>query len=176
MVAVATLFTLARFSEAFLILKAADAGFTAAAVPLVLVAMNAAYALSAYPAGKWSDRVNRWVILGLGSGLLIAADLVLASTDSVAGALVGIALWGVHLGCTQGLFAALVADTANPEQRGTAFGVFNLVTGVALLAASALAGVIWDRFGPATTFLTGATFAALSTAAALTLHAAGRLR
>jgi MFS family permease len=174
-VAVATLFTLARFSEAFLILKAADAGFSAAAVPLVLVAMNAAYALSAYPAGKWSDRVNRWVILGIGSGLLIASDLVLASTDSIAGALVGIALWGVHLGCTQGLFAALVADTATPEQRGTAFGVFNLVTGVALLAASALAGVIWDRFGPAPTFLTGATLAALSAAAALTLHATGRL-
>ena len=174
-VTVATLFTLARFSEAFLILKAADAGFSAASVPLVLVAMNVAYALSAYPAGKWSDRASRWAILGLGAGLLIASDLVLASTDSVGGALAGIALWGVHLGCTQGLFAALVADTASPEQRGTAFGVFNLVTGVALLAASALAGVVWDRFGPAATFLTGATFAALSTAAALALHATGRL-
>ncbi|HEX5047325.1 MAG TPA: MFS transporter [Gammaproteobacteria bacterium] len=167
-VAVATLFTLARFSEAFLILKAADVGFSAAAVPLVLVAMNAAYALSAYPAGKWSDRASRWTILALGSGLLIASDLVLAAAHSAAGALAGIALWGVHLGCTQGLFAALVADTAAPAQRGTAFGMFNLVTGVALLAASALAGVVWDRFGPGATFLTGAALAALSAAVALT--------
>lgn len=175
-VAVATLFTLARFSEAFLILKAADVGFAAATVPLVLVAMNVAYALSAYPAGKWSDRVNRWAILGLGSALLIAADVVLAYADSVVGAFVGVALWGVHLGCTQGLFSALVADASSPEQRGTAFGVFYLVTGVALLAASVLAGAVWDRLGPDATFLTGAMLAAVSAGVALVLYSSGRLR
>ena len=171
---VAALFTLARFSEAFLILKAADDGVAAAAVPLVLVAMNVTYALSAYPAGKWSDRVNRWGILGFGSALLIVADLLLAYSGTVTGAFAGIAVWGLHLGCTQGLFSALVADTSSPQQRGTAFGIFYLVTGVALLTASALAGVLWDRLGPAATFLVGAALAAVSAAVALLLYATAR--
>jgi MFS family permease len=176
LVCVAGMFTLARFSEAFLILKATDTGFIAAAVPLVLVAMNVAYALSAYPAGKLSDRVDRWLILGLGAALLIAADIVLAASGSVLATLLGIALWGVHMGCTQGLFAALVADVSSEQQRGTAFGVFNLVCGVALLVASVLAGVVWDRYGPAVTFLTGATLAGASAAVALVLYATGRLQ
>jgi MFS family permease len=169
-VSVAALFTLARFSEAFLILKAADDGVAAAAVPLVLVTMNVAYSLSAYPAGKWSDRVSRWGVLGIGSAVLVAADAVLAYAGSIAGAFLGIALWGVHLGCTQGLFSALVADASSPEQRGSAFGIFHLVTGFALLTASALAGVLWDRLGPAATFLVGAGLAALSAAVAFVLY------
>ncbi|HET8697536.1 MAG TPA: MFS transporter [Gammaproteobacteria bacterium] len=169
-VSVAALFTLARFSEAFLILKAADDGVAAAAVPLVLVAMNVAYSLSAYPAGRWSDRVSRWVVLGVGSGVLVAADAVLAYSGSIAGAFLGIALWGVHLGCTQGLFSALVADASSAEQRGTAFGIFHLVTGFALLTASALAGVLWDRLGPAATFLVGSGLAALSAGVAFLVY------
>jgi MFS family permease len=172
---VSSLFTLARFSEAFLILKVADVGLDAARVPVVLVLMNVAYAACAYPAGWLSDRADRWTVIAAGAALLIAADLVLAWSTSVAGALFGIVLWGVHMGCTQGLFAALVADAARPEQRGTAFGVFNLVSGLALLAASALAGAVWDRAGAAATFLLGAGLTGLAIAAALALRAVGRL-
>jgi MFS family permease len=175
LVVVAALFSLARFSEAFLILEASSEGLTAAAVPLVLVVMNAAYAVSAYPAGKLSDRMDRWLVLALGAGLLIAADIVLAVSNSIAGAALGVAIWGMHMGCTQGLFAALVVDTSGPEQRGTAFGVFNLMTGLALLAASVIAGLVWDGHGSAATFLTGASLAAAAAAAALVLHATGRL-
>ena len=174
-VLVASLFTLARFSEAFLILKVADVGLAAARVPVVLVLMNVAYAACAYPAGWLSDRANRWTVIGAGAALLIAADLVLAWSTSVAGALLGIVLWGVHMGCTQGLFAALIADAARPEQRGTAFGVFNLVSGIALLAASALAGAVWDRAGAAATFTMGAALTAVAIAVALALRAVGRL-
>ncbi|HET7134106.1 MAG TPA: MFS transporter, partial [Gammaproteobacteria bacterium] len=169
-VSAAALFTLARFSEAFLILKAAADGVAAAAVPLVLVTMNVAYSLCAYPAGKWSDRVSRWAVLGIGSAVLVAADAVLAYSGSIAGAFLGIALWGMHLGFTQGLFSALVADASSPEQRGTAFGIFHLVTGFALLTASALAGVLWDRLGPAATFLVGAALAAVSAGVAFLLY------
>src|SRR5690606_21112403 len=144
LVVVATLFTLARFSEAFLVLKADDAGLALALVPLVLVVMNIAYSLSAYPAGFVSDRFNRYAVLGFGALFLIAADLVLAFTGTVAGTLAGVALWGLHMGFTQGLFAALVADASAERVRGTAFGVFNLVTGIVLLAASVLAGVLWE--------------------------------
>src|SRR5690606_21144161 len=117
----------------------------AAYVPLVLVVMNVSYALSAYPAGAMSDRLDRWGVLAAGAVLLIGADLLLAASDSVVLAMVGIAIWGLHMGLTQGLFAALVADTTDETHRGTAFGLFNLVTGVVLLAASVLAGVVWDR-------------------------------
>jgi MFS family permease len=170
LVVVAALFTLARFSEAFLILKIADVGLSVAYVPAVLVVMNAAYALSAYPAGWLSDRVNRWGVFAVGAALLIAADLVLAFGTSIALAGVGVALWGLHMGFTQGLLAALVADTASAEQRGTAFGVFNLVTGLALLVASVLAGVLWDRGGPTLTFLTGAALTAAAGVVAFALH------
>jgi MFS family permease len=176
LVAVAGLFTLARFSEAFLILKVADAGLAAAYVPLVLVVLNVAYSACAYPAGWLSDRTNRWIVIGAGAALLIAADLVLARSTSVEGAMLGIVLWGLHMGFTQGLFAALVADAAPAELRGSAFGMFNLVCGVALLGASAAAGVVWDRFGASATFNVGAALTAAAAAAAAVLYATGRLR
>jgi MFS family permease len=175
LVVVATLFTLARFSEAFLILKVADVGLGMAYVPAVLVVMNAAYAVSAYPAGWLSDRMNRWAVFAVGAALLIAADLVLAFGSSVAVVGIGVALWGLHMGFTQGLLAALVADSARAEQRGTAFGVFNLVTGLALLVASVLAGVLWDRGGPQLTFLAGATLTAAAGVALLALRGLGKI-
>jgi MFS family permease len=175
LVLVAALFTLARFSEAFLILKSTAEGLGAVYVPAVLVVMNVAYALSAYPAGWLSDRVNRWGVFGVGAALLIAADVVLAFAASLPATAAGIVLWGLHMGFTQGLLAALVADTAGPAQRGTAFGVFNFVTGLALLAASVLAGVLWEHGGPALTFLAGAALTAVAGLVALALHAAGRI-
>ena len=175
LVLVAALFTLARFSEAFLILKVADVGLRVGYVPAVLVVMNVAYALSAYPAGWLSDRVNRWGVFAVGAALLIAADLVLAFGASIALAGVGIVLWGLHMGFTQGLLAALVADAAREDQRGTAFGVFNFVTGLALLAASVLAGVLWDRGGPSLTFLTGAALTAGAGVVALALYGLGKI-
>ena len=175
LVLVAGLFTLARFSEAFLVLEASNAGLSAAWVPIVLVVMNVAYSFSAYPAGWLSDRVNRWAVLGAGSALLIVADLMLAASDSLAVVMLAIAVWGLHMGFTQGLFAALIADAAAADRRGTAFGVFYFVSGLALLAASVAAGVIWDAFGSAATFLTGAAVTAFAGAAALVLYAAGQL-
>jgi MFS family permease len=176
LVAVAALFTLARFSEAFLILKIAAVGLSPSYVPLVLVLMNLAYAACAYPAGWLSDRANRWWVIGVGAALLIGADLVLAASTSVRFALLGIVLWGLHMAFTQGLFAALVADAARPEHRGTAFGMFNLVSGLALLAASTLAGVVWDWAGAAATFFTGAGLTAAAVLVALVLGALGLLR
>ena len=135
-VGVAFLFTLARFSEAFLILRAEAAGLPLMLVPLVLVAMNAVYALSAWPVGALSDRTGRMGLLGVGLGLLIVADLVLAFSEGLFGMALGVLVWGLHMGFTQGLLSTLVAETVPPELRGTAFGMFNLVTGVALLLAS----------------------------------------
>ena len=166
----AALFTLARFSEAFLILKAAEGGLRFAYVPAVLVVMNVAYALSAYPAGWLSDRMNRWGVFAVGAALLVVADIVLAFASSLAAIGLGVVLWGLHMGFTQGLLAALVADSSRAEQRGSAFGVFNLVTGLALLAASVLAGVLWDRGGPELTFLAGAALAAIAAIVAFALH------
>lgn len=161
-VCVATVFTLARFSEAFLILRAQAMGLPLVLIPLVLVVMNVIYSLAAYPAGALSDRVNRLTMIILGFLILIAADLVLARPGNLAGVALGVALWGLHLGFTQGLLATLVADTAPPELRGTAFGMFNLSGGLSLLAASLLAGMLWDNFGPQMTFLAGAGFTALA--------------
>jgi len=157
-------FTLARFSEAFLVLRAQGAGLALAWVPLVLVIMNAVYSVTAYPAGAYSDRVDRRIVLAAGLAVLIAADLVLALATGVYAVFAGIALWGLHLGLTQGLLAALVADTAPPARRATAFGWFNLVAGVALLLASLIAGALWQWAGPAATFYAGAIFAALALA------------
>lgn len=176
LIAVAALFTLARFSEAFLVLKADDAGLAITLVPLVLVVMNVAYSLSAYPAGLVSDRLDRYGVLGCGALLLVAGDVVLAFADTVAATLVGVVLWGLHMGFTQGLFAALVADVSDDRVRGTAFGVFNFVTGVVLLAASVLAGVLWERFGPDATFLVGAGLTGAACVALWVLHSTGRLR
>jgi MFS family permease len=163
-VGVATTFTLARFSEAFLILKSQTVGLPIALAPAVLVLMNVVYALAAYPIGLLSDRIGRQGLLVTGLALLIAADLVLAIASGIAGLALGVALWGLHMGITQGLLATLVADTAPPDQRGTAYGMFNLITGVALLAASVIAGALWDRIGPQGTFLAGALFAAVALA------------
>jgi MFS family permease len=141
----------------------------------VLVIMNVVYAFSAYPAGYLSDRAGRWGVLAAGVVLLVAADLALAVAGSPTAALAGVALWGLHMGFTQGLFAALVADVAQPEKRGTAFGVFNLVTGLALLVASVLAGVLWDIGGARLTFLAGAGLTALAAVATLVLYVNGCL-
>jgi len=164
-VGVAAVFTLARFSEAFLLLRAQSVGLAVAIVPAVLVVMSIVYTLSAWPAGALSDRIGRYGLLTAGFTLLIVADLVLALGGSVAMVMIGVALWGLHMGLTQGLLAALVADTAPDELRGTAFGMFNLVSGVAMLAASVVAGVLWDVIGPAGTFLAGAAFTAIALAA-----------
>jgi MFS family permease len=161
-VGIAVVFSLARFSEAFLILRAQAVGLPVMLVPLVLVLMNFVYALAAYPAGALSDRVNRIVILAVGFGLLVAADLVFAFTTDIAGVAVGVALWGLHMGLTQGLLATLVADTAPPELRGTAYGMFNLLSGLALLVASVLAGALWESVGPQSTFFAGAVFTVLA--------------
>jgi MFS family permease len=153
---------LARFSEAFLLLRAQEVGLAIAYVPLVLIVMNVVYTATAYPAGVASDRLNQRKMFVLGLIMLIAADLVLAAAGSPLAALIGAALWGAHMGLTQGLFGKLVADNAPAELRGTAFGIFNLVGGGALLAASVLAGALWSAFGAPATFLTGAVFAALA--------------
>ena len=173
-VTIATVFTLARFSEAFLILRAQSIGLPLALVPIVLVIMNLAYSLSSYPIGVLSDRFDRVTILTLGLVLLVLADFVLAFATGIAGVCIGVVLWGLHMGFTQGLLATLVAETAPAELRGTAFGVFNLVTGVAMLLASLVAGALWDAAGPEATFLAGAAFAAATMAGALVFR--GRLR
>ncbi len=161
-VAVATVFTLARFSEAFLLLKAQSVGLPIMLVPAVMVVMNLVYALAAYPAGVLSDNRGRGTILVVGLSFLIIADLVLAFSSGVAGVMIGVALWGLHMGFTQGLLTTLIADTAPAELRGTAFGMYNLLTGLALLAASIIAGALWDWIGPQATFLTGAAITAVS--------------
>ncbi len=157
-VGVGAVFTLARFSEAFLVLRAAQSGIPVALVPLVIVAMNVVYAGSAYPFGKLSDRMSHQRLLAWGLGVLLLADLVLASSNHWLNVLGGVALWGVHMGMTQGLLTTMVADTAPVEMRGTAFGFFNLVSGIVLLIASALAGLLWDQLGPSFTFYAGAGF------------------
>ena len=166
-VGLGAVFTLARFSEAFLVLRAEQSGVPLALVPLVMVAMNGVYAASAYPFGRLADRMNHRTLLALGLGVLIAADLVLASGTHWGTLLAGVALWGVHMGLTQGLLATMVADTAPADLRGTAFGFFNLVSGVAMLLASVLAGLLWDRLGAAFTFYAGAAFCALALAGLL---------
>ena len=161
-VAVGTLFGLARFSEAFLILRAYQSGIAMALVPLVMVAMNVVYAASAYPFGRLSDRVNRRHLLAAGLALLVLADGVLASSTHWAAVLGGVALWGMHMGITQGLLATLVAATAPEDLRGTAFGVYNLLGGLALFVASAGAGLLWSQWGAAAAFGVSAGFGMLA--------------
>jgi MFS family permease len=169
-VSIGVMFTLARFSEAFLILKASMEGLPLALVPLVLVVLNIVYALGAYPAGVLSDNYGTSKQLLLGIGTLLAADLSLAFSSSIAGAFLGIALWGAHMALTQGLFAKLVAQYAPENLRGSAFGLFNLLTGLALLFASVVAGLVWDHIGPAATFLVGAGFATATAVMILGWH------
>lgn len=161
-VVIGAVFTLSRFSEAFLVLRAQQAGLSLTWVPLVMVVMNIVYALSAYPAGVLSDRMSRSALLATGLVLLACADLVLARADSSSIVLVGVALWGLHMGFTQGILATLVADTTPSELKGSAFGVFNFVAGLCTLAASILAGWLWDHAGAAMTFYAGAGFSSLA--------------
>ena len=161
-VAIGAVFMLARFSEAFLVLKAHEGGMQLAWVPLVMVAMNLAYSLSAYPFGALSDRMSHRTLLSLGLCVLVAADLVLAWASHWSLVVLGVVLWGLHMGMTQGLLARMVADTAPADLRGTAFGFFNLVSGVALLLASVTAGLLWDSLGSSATFGAGAVFSALT--------------
>jgi len=163
-VAVGAVLTLARFSEAFLILRAQNAGLALALAPLVLVVMNIVYALSAYPLGALSDRIDRKLMLGLGFATLIAADIVFVVAPNLWIVMGGIAIWGLHMGMTQGLLSAMVADAAPANLRATAFGVFNFASGVALLLASLIAGFLWEVIGPSATFIAGAGFTALGLA------------
>lgn len=160
--AVGSMFTLARFSEAFLVLRGSSTGLSITWTPLVLVVMNAAYMLSAYPAGKLADRMPRAQLLMLGCVILVVSNLILASAETTAVVLVGTALWGLHMGFTEGVFSAMVADAAPVSLRGTAFGVFNLLRGVLLMVASIIAGLLWEHVSPAATFLAGAVLAASS--------------
>jgi len=155
-------FTLARFSEAFLVLRAQERGLPDALAPLVFVLMNAVFAACAYPAGKLADRLGGRALLTVGLGVLIGADLVLAFAHGLASVALGVAAWGLHMGLTQGVLAAMVAASAPASLRGTAFGIFNLGCGVAMLVASALAGLLWDVLGPAATFIAGAAFSLIA--------------
>lgn len=169
-VGIGAVFTLARFSEAFLVLRAAQGGIPIALVPLVIVAMNVIYAATAYPFGKLSDRVDHNKLLALGLVVLTAADLVLASDNRWTTVLQGVALWGLHMGITQGLLARMVADVTPADLRGTAYGFFNLMSGLAMLFASVLAGLLWDRLGASYTFYAGAVFCLIAAVALAWRH------
>jgi MFS family permease len=164
-VAIGAAFTLARFSEAFLVLRAQQGGLALAWTPMVLIAMNLVYSIGAYPFGKLSDRVSHRGLLACGLAVLITADLLLAAGNQGPVLWGGIALWGLHMALTQGLLATMVAQAAPADLRGTAFGFFNLVSGLALLGASGLAGLLWDQWGAPVTFLAGAAMAALALSA-----------
>lgn len=161
-VALGAIFTLARFSEAFLILRAQDVGLALGYVPAIMIVMNIVYAVFAYPAGAAADRFSARTLLLFGLGVLIIADIVLAIAASSWAALLGAAFWGMHMALTQGLLSKLVADTAPAELRGTSFGFFNLICGGALLLASVIAGALWNAYGASATFIAGAAFAALA--------------
>lgn len=161
-VAIGAVFTLARFSEAFLILRARELRLPDALAPSVLVLMNVVYAVSAYPAGQLADRMDRRSLLAGGLVILIVSDLVLARAGGLALTALGVALWGLHMGLTQGLFSTMVAAAAPADRRGTAFGFFNLASGGAMLAASVLAGLLWGKIGASATFYAGASFSALA--------------
>ncbi|MBJ8367867.1 MFS transporter [Citrobacter cronae] len=160
-VGLGALFTLARFSEAFLVLRAYQMDIPLFAIPLVMVAMNLVYSLSAYPFGKMSDSMNHTRMLQAGLLVLIAADITLALSHHWSTLLIGVGLWGIHMGMTQGLLAAMIAHTAPAELRGTAFGMFNLISGIALLLASTGAGILWETMGAASTFYAGAVICAI---------------
>ena len=162
LVGIATTLTFGRFSEAFLLLAAEHVGLAIALIPGVLVVMNVVYAASAYPFGWLSDVVSRRMLLVLGVGFLIAADIILATAGTPWQVAAGVVLWGLHMGATQGLLSTLVVDAAPADLRGTALGMYNLITGAALLVASVLAGSLWTAFGPAATFIAGGAFAGIA--------------
>ncbi|MFW2392549.1 MAG: MFS transporter [Methyloceanibacter sp.] len=159
-VAAGAVFTLARFSEAFLIIRAHDAGLALALAPAVIAVMSLVFAVSAYPAGRLQDQFGAKPLLIAGLAALIAADLVLAFGQGLPAIFLGIGLWGLHMGLTQGVLSALVAEAAPARLRGTAFGIFGLITGLAALVASIAAGILWAVVSPTATFLVGAGFAA----------------
>ena len=159
LVGTGSLFSLARFSEAFLVLRAQDLGLPVLWLPLVILTMSLVYFLAAYPVGIVSDRMDRSSLLAIGVVVLIVADLLLAFADSYLMMMFGVALWGLHLGFTQGILAAMIADVTPAQLKGTAFGIFNFASGVFLLLASVLAGLLWDRYGAEVTFFTGSAFA-----------------
>lgn len=161
-VALGAIFTLARFSDAFLVLRAQDVGLAIGYVPIIMIVMNVGYALLAYPAGAAADRLSARTLLVSGLVVLVIADAVLALASSPWLTFLGAAFWGVHMALTQGLLSKLVADTAPERLRGTAFGLYNMVTGVAILLASVIAGALWSKFGPAATFIAGGSFAVLA--------------
>lgn len=161
-VAVGAILTLARFSEAFLVLRAAELGVPLAWVPIVMVAMSMAYAATAYPAGRLADRISHGKLLAAGLAVLLAADLALALSSGWTLLGFGVVLWGIHMGMTQGVLAAMVAERTPADLRGSAFGFFGLVSGVATLLASVVAGMLWVEFGSAATFVCGAAFCALA--------------
>lgn len=167
-------FTLARFSEAFLVLRARDVGLPLGLVPAVIIVMNVVYAASAYPAGAAADRLSRRTLAAIGLGMLIAADFALASAASAWPVFLGAALWGLHMGFTQGMFAQLVAEAVPADLRGTGFGIFNLVLGGALFLASVLAGALWGAFGAPATFWTGAALAVVAMSGLLLYRGSGR--
>jgi MFS family permease len=162
LLAVGFLFTLARFSESFLILRGMDLGLSPAASPLALVLFNVGFLALAYPAGALSDRMNPRSILLVGIVVLVAGDLILARGAGLAALTIGILLWGAHMALTQGIFSRMIADSAPEELRATSFGAFYFVTGVATLLASIGAGWLWDREGASAVFLTGAAVAGLA--------------
>jgi MFS family permease len=164
--AVGGLFSLARFSEAFLVLRANEAGLPLHGTPLALAVMNVAYVATAYPFGRLSDRIDRVWLLAGGAAVLAVSDVILALGGTLIVIFIGIAMWGVHMGMTYGLLAAMVADTAPKAMRGSAFGVFNFVSGISMLAGSVLAGAMWQWHGPAATFYIGAAFSAATLLAA----------
>jgi MFS family permease len=161
------MFTLARFSEAFLVLRAQDIGLAIGYVPVVMVAMNLIYAVAAFPAGAAADSMSRRGLLLAGLAVLVGADLMLAAASTPWQVIGGAMLWGLHMALTQGLLSKLVADHAPADLRGTAFGIFNLVSGIALVLTSVLAGLLWERIGPAATFIAGAGFAVCTAAGVL---------
>ena len=169
-VSIGAVFTLARFSEAFLVLRAQQSGIPLALVPLVMVTMNVIYSLSAYPFGKLSDGMSHGKLLAFGLIVLIGADLVLATSNHWSSVLAGVGLWGVHLGMTQGLLLTMVAGVAPVDLRGTAYGFFNLVSGLAMLPASLLAGLLWEQFGPSYTFSAGAIFSLMALVGLAIIH------
>ncbi len=163
-VGVAAILSLARFSEAFLVLRAQSFGLSLALIPMVIVLMNVVYAFSAYPAGVLADKVGRRGVFVVGLVCLIVADLFLAFGGGIWWVMIGVAFWGLHMGLTQGLLATMIADTAPVDLRGTAFGIFNFILGISMLLASVIAGGLWDVYGPSATFIAGAAFATIATA------------
>jgi len=161
-VVLGAVFTLARFSEAFLILRAQDVGLAIAYVPMIMIVMNIFYSIFSYPAGAAADRLSARILLVFGLAILVVADVVLAMAVSPWITFAGAAFWGLHMAFTQGLLSKLVADNAPADLRGTAFGMFNLVSGVALFLASFIAGSLWTAFGASATFIAGASFAILA--------------